>query len=96
MLSHEFWNCLWYSFEAFLGLAFFPPQRGKRLLYETEHLLPYSDIDQIISLTQKSARGFAKSMGRRLEKYYLFCNSDFLSLFTMKFVRYIYMLQNTL
>ena len=31
-------------------------------------------------------------MGRRLEKYYLFCNTTFLSLFTMKFVLlYIYM-----
>ena len=29
-------------------------------------------------------------MGRRLEKYYLFCNTAFLSLFTMKFVQYIY------
>ena len=29
-------------------------------------------------------------MGRRLEKYYLFGNTTFLSLFTMKFVRYIY------
>ena len=28
-------------------------------------------------------------MGRRLEKYYLFFNSVFLSLFTMKFVRCI-------
>ena len=29
-------------------------------------------------------------MGRRLEKYYLFCYTFFLSLFTMKFVRYVY------
>ena len=29
-------------------------------------------------------------MGRRLEKYYLFCNTAFLSLFTKKFVQYIY------
>ena len=29
-------------------------------------------------------------MGRRLEKYYLFCYTTFLSLFTMKFVRYVY------
>ena len=29
-------------------------------------------------------------MWRRLEKYYLFCNTAFLSLFAMKFVRYIY------
>ena len=35
-------------------------------------------------------------MGRRLEKYYLFCYTTFLSLFTMKFVRYIYIRQNTL
>ena len=28
-------------------------------------------------------------MGRRLEKYYLFCNTALLSLFTMKFVRYV-------
>ena len=35
-------------------------------------------------------------MGRRLEKYYLFCNTTFLSLFTMKFVRYIYIQQHTL
>ena len=27
-------------------------------------------------------------MGRRLKKYYLFCNTAFFSLFTMKFVRY--------
>ena len=27
-------------------------------------------------------------MGRRVEKYYLFCNTAFLSLFTIKFVRY--------
>ena len=33
-------------------------------------------------------------MGRRLEKYYLFCNTTFLSLFTMKFVRYIYIYNN--
>ena len=36
------------------------------------------------------------SMGRRLEKYHLFCNNAFLSLFTIKFVRYIYVRQNTL
>ena len=35
-------------------------------------------------------------MGRRSEKYYLFCNNAFLSLFTIKFVRYIYIRQNTL
>ena len=35
-------------------------------------------------------------MGRRLEKYYLFCNTAFFSLFTMKFVRYVYILQHTL
>ena len=29
-------------------------------------------------------------MGCRLEKYYLFCSTAFFSLFTMKFVRYIY------
>ena len=29
-------------------------------------------------------------MGRRLEKYYLFCYATFLSLFTMKFVQYVY------
>ena len=29
-------------------------------------------------------------MGRRLEKYYLFSYTTFLSLFTMKFVRYVY------
>ena len=28
-------------------------------------------------------------MGSRLEKYYLFCDTAFLSLFTMRFVRYI-------
>ena len=36
------------------------------------------------------------SMGRRLEKYYLFCNTAFLSLFTIKFIRYIFVRQNTL
>ena len=35
-------------------------------------------------------------MGRRLEKYYLVCNTTFLSLFAMKFVRYLFVLQNTL
>ena len=35
-------------------------------------------------------------MGRRSEKYYLFCNTAFLSLFTMKFVRYIFIRQHTL
>ena len=35
-------------------------------------------------------------MGRRLEKYYLLCNTVFLSLFVMKFVRYIYIRQHTL
>ena len=35
-------------------------------------------------------------MGRRLEKYYLFYNTAFLSLFTMKFVRYIFIQQHTL
>ena len=35
-------------------------------------------------------------MGRRLEKYYLFYNTAFLSLFTIKFVRYMYMRQHTL
>ena len=29
-------------------------------------------------------------MGRRLEKYYLFSNTAFLSLFKIKFVQYIY------
>ena len=29
-------------------------------------------------------------MGRHLEKYYLFCYTTFLSLFAMKFVRYVY------
>ena len=29
-------------------------------------------------------------MGRRLEKYHLFCNTAFFSLFTIKFVRYIF------
>ena len=33
-------------------------------------------------------------MGRCLEKYYLFCNTAFLSLFTIKFVRYIYIYDN--
>ena len=33
---------------------------------------------------------FISSMGRRLEKYYLFCYTTFLSLFTMKFVLYVY------
>ena len=32
----------------------------------------------------------ASFMGRRLEKYYLFCNTTFLSLFTMKFVLVLY------
>ena len=35
-------------------------------------------------------------MGRCLEKYYLFCNTAFLSLFTIKFVRYMYIRQHTL
>ena len=35
-------------------------------------------------------------MGRRLEKYYLFCNNAFLSLFTIKFVRYLYTTKYTL
>ena len=35
-------------------------------------------------------------MRRRLEKYYLFCNSAFLSLFTMKFVRFIHATKYTL
>ena len=34
-------------------------------------------------------------MGRRLEKY-LFCNTAFLSLFTIEFVRYIFIRQHTL
>ena len=33
-------------------------------------------------------------MGRGLEKYYSFCNTAFLSLFTIKFVRYIYICDN--
>ena len=33
-------------------------------------------------------------MGHRLEKYYLFCYTAFLSLFTIKFVRYIYIYDN--
>ena len=41
---------------------------------------------------------FQITMGRRLEKFYLFCNTAFLSLFTftMKFVRLICIRQNTL
>ena len=35
-------------------------------------------------------------MGRRWEKYYLFCNTAFLSFFTMKFVRCIDIRQNIL
>ena len=35
-------------------------------------------------------------MGRRLEKYYLFCNIAFLSLFAIKFVRYRFIRQHTL
>ena len=38
----------------------------------------------------------AAGMGRRLKKYYLFCNTAFLSLFTTKFVRYIFIRQRTL
>ena len=34
-------------------------------------------------------------MERRLEKYYLFCETALLNLFTMKFVRYMYTRQNT-
>ena len=33
-------------------------------------------------------RNIGTRMGRRLEKYFLFCNTAFLSLFTIKFVRY--------
>ena len=39
---------------------------------------------------------FLFSMGRRLEKYCLVCNSAFFSLFTMKFVRHLYIQQNIL
>ena len=39
---------------------------------------------------------FRIRMWRRLEKYHLFCNTAFLSLFTMKFVRHLYIRQSTL
>ena len=62
----------------------------KRLLRDDNHVICNEE------------KGIIKLMDRRLEKYYVLCNTAFLILFTMKFVRYTFILcctyirQNTL
>ena len=52
--------------------------------------------NSLVFAATQIANNLSPIMGCRLEKYYLFCNNAFLSLFTIKFVQYIDVRQNTL
>ena len=62
-------------------------------------ILPFFFLKSRRSLTRRKIHArfcLREMMGHRLEIYYLFCNTAFLSLFTIKLVRYVFIRQNTL